>query len=152
MKQLDNLFLYPSFFVWFSYSPINGKGSIPFTTNIKKYLIKEKGCKVWKPGRAWSNEKGILCHPGWDRVTWSAKNSCQSMIYWSTLQLQTYWHKYQNLTWFGSSSMNVSTIKILPVFTNVVQKLVISCFYTNLFCCTEMRWMFISSTAIWVTD
>ena len=25
------------------------------------------------------------------------------------------------------------------------------CFYTHLFCCTEMRWLFISSTAIWVT-
>ena len=24
-------------------------------------------------------------------------------------------------------------------------------FYTHLFCCTEMRWLFISSTAIWVT-
>ena len=45
MKQLDNLFLYPSFFVWFSYSPINGKGSIPFSTNIKKYLIKEKDAR-----------------------------------------------------------------------------------------------------------
>ena len=25
-------------------------------------------------------------------------------------------------------------------------------FYTQLFCCTELRWMFISSTSIWVTD
>ena len=25
-------------------------------------------------------------------------------------------------------------------------------FYTHLFCCTKMRWLFISSTAIWVTD
>ena len=24
-------------------------------------------------------------------------------------------------------------------------------FYSHLFCCTEMRWLFISSTAIWVT-
>jgi hypothetical protein len=24
--------------------------------------------------------------------------------------------------------------------------------YSYLFCCTEMRWLFISSTAIWVTD
>ena len=24
-------------------------------------------------------------------------------------------------------------------------------FYTHLFCCTEMRWLFISSTAVWVT-
>ena len=24
-------------------------------------------------------------------------------------------------------------------------------FYTHLFCCTEMRWLFISSTAIWTT-
>ena len=24
-------------------------------------------------------------------------------------------------------------------------------FYTHLFCCTEIRWLFISSTAIWVT-
>ena len=96
---------------------------------ILSHPIIRQGCrKVWKPGRACSKEMGIMCHPGWDRVTWSAKNSCQSMIYWSTLQLQTYWHKYQNLTWFGSSLMNVSTIKILPVFTNVVRKLVISSF------------------------
>ena len=29
--------------------------------------------KVWKSGGASSNEVGIICLPGWDRVNWSAK-------------------------------------------------------------------------------
>ena len=76
MKQLDNLFLYPSFFVWLSYSPINGKGSIPFSTYIKVPI-----------------DTNIKISHGSEVPRW---------------------------TW--------STMKISPVFTNVVQKLVISSF------------------------
>ena len=54
--------------------------------------------------------------------------------------------------WLAQKDFSNISASFQNLFVVVVKWKGICTFYTYLFCCTEMRWLFISLSAIWATD